>query len=129
VKTVLSILVTLVLVSGIALAAGIDGKWGSEMKRQNPNGEEMVVKTVFDLKAEGSTLTGSVTTSMGGGEGRTAKISDGKIDGNKFSFTLVQETPRGEMKSKYEGTVEGDTLKGTRAMEGREGRPFEAKRQ
>jgi len=37
-------------------------------------------------------------------------------------------SPRGEFKSVYEGTVEGDMLKGTAAREGGQSRPFEAKR-
>ena len=44
---------------------------------------------------------------------------------------LSFDTPNGTMTTKYEGTVEGDTLKGTTLREGGPGepRPFEAKKQ
>ena len=61
-------------------------------------------------------------------EPRTSKIQDGKVDGNKFSFATVVETPNGDMTVNYEGTIEGDTLKGTATREGGQARPFEAKR-
>ena len=51
-------------------------------------------------------------------------ITDGKVDGNKFSFTV----PGGRGPAKFEGTVDGDQLKGTRTPEGRDGQPFTAKR-
>jgi len=50
------------------------------------------------------------------------------IDGNKFAFTTVFSTPNGEYKTLYEGTLEGDTLKGTAGRESGQSRPFEAKR-
>jgi hypothetical protein len=65
---------------------------------------------------------------FGDQEPRTIEIKDGKIDGNKFTFNTVMNTPNGEFKMVYEGTVEGDTLKGTSTREGGQSRPFEAKR-
>jgi hypothetical protein len=115
------------MLAGVALAAAIDGKWVSERK-MNRNGEEMTITQTFDLKSDGAKLTGSIAMKMGDNEPRTSEIKDGKIDGNKFSFTVVMTTPNGEMKTAYEGTVEGDTLKGTAAREGGQARPFEAKK-
>jgi hypothetical protein len=75
-------------------------------------------------------LTGTVSMQFGQMEPRTMEIQEGKIEGNKFSFKTVMETPNGTMTSVYEGTVEGDMLKGTSRREGGQGqgRPFEAKR-
>ncbi len=56
------------------------------------------------------------------------EIQDGKIEGNKFAFSTVFSTPNGEYKTAYEGTVEGDILKGSAGREGGQSRPFEAKR-
>jgi hypothetical protein len=118
---------------GLALAGGIDGKWVSERKMQTPNGEERVIKITMNLKADGANITGNVATPGRDGGERTVDIKEGKLDGNKFSFTTVMETPRGVIKSVYEGTMEGDTLKGAVKREGgpREmpAMPFEAKRQ
>ena len=123
---VLSLL--LCLVAGVALAAGIDGKWLSERK-MNRDGQEFVIKQTFDLKSDGAKLTGTITMAFGDMEPRSMTISDGKVDGNKFSFTATMTTPNGEMKTVYTGAVEGDMLKGTSAREGAEPRPFEAKKQ
>jgi hypothetical protein len=45
--------------------------------------------------------------------GRVIEIGDGKIDGNKFSFKVQIEIERGVRTAMYEGTVDGDQLKGT----------------
>lgn len=122
-KTLTSIVVCFLLAAGIACAAGIDGKWTSE-RRMGEN----TIKITFDLKAEGAALTGKM--SMQRGENAViADIAEGKIDGNKFSFKVTSEGRNGKTTTAYEGTVEGDTLKGTSAREGGEPRPFEAKRQ
>lgn len=127
-KTLVSISLMLCLLCGVAFAAAIDGKWYSERK-MNRDGQEFVIKTTFDLKSDGAKLTGTLTMAFGDMEPRSIPISDGKIDGAKFSFTTVMQTPNGEFKSTYDGTVEGDMIKGTSAREGGEPRPFEAKRQ
>ena len=127
-KKLVSLSLMLFLLCGIALAAGIDGKWLSERK-MNRDGQEFVIKQPFDLKSDGAKLTGAITMAFGDMEPRSITISDGKIDGAKFSFTTVMQTPNGDFKSNWEGTVEGDAIKGTSAREGGEPRPFEAKRQ
>jgi len=99
----------------ILLAAGVDGKWTIET--QGRNGPQ---QSTLTLKSSGATLTGTLE----GGRGGAAEISDGKVDGNKFSFTATA----GRGPAKFEGTVEGDTIKGTRTPEGRDGQPFTGKR-
>ena len=128
-KTLLSILAAFTLLAGFAFAADIDGKWVSERKMSR-GGEERTITTTFDLKSEGSKLSGTMSMSFGTMEPRTSEIKDGKIKGNKFSFKTVMSTPNGEFTTVYEGTVEGDTIKGTTMREGGQGepRPFEAKK-
>lgn len=115
------------LLAGVALAAGIDGKWVSVRKMER-DGQSFTITQTFDLKTDGNKLTGNLTVAFGDQEPRTIEIKDGKIDGNKFSFATVMSTPNGEFKMAYEGTVEGETLKGTAAREGGQSRPFEAKK-
>ena len=59
-------------------------------------------------------------------------ITDGKIAGDMLTFTVTRETPNGKFTTKYNGKVEGDTIKGKIAMD-RGGqtteRDWEAKRQ
>jgi hypothetical protein len=129
----LSFALTLFVLSAVCLsAAGLDGKWAAESKMRAQDGTERTLNMTLDLKSEGGTLTGAVTQTVGpNGDPRTTEIQNGKIDGNKFSFTTVAETPRGTMKWTWEGTVDGDMITGTRSREGGGGRstPFTAKRQ
>jgi hypothetical protein len=92
------------------------------------DGQSFTIIQTFDLKSDGSKLTGTVSMVFGDREPRKMDIQDGKIDGAKFTFATVMSTPNGEFKVAYEGTVEGDVLKGTSTREGGEPRPFEAKR-
>jgi hypothetical protein len=126
-KLLVTILVGLFLLTGLAAAASIDGKWVSERKMDR-DGQSFTITQTFDLKSEGNTLTGKITMAFGDMEPRTMDIKAGKVDGNKFSFTTEMSTPNGDFKIVYEGTVEGDTLKGTSSREGGEPRPFEAKK-
>lgn len=123
---ILSIVLCFVLLAGLAVAAAIDGKWVSERKMER-DGQSFTITQTFDLKADGSKLTGRVTTMFGEREMK-ADIKDGKLDGSKFSFTTVMSTPNGEFKNVYEGTVEAGALKGTSTREGGQSRPFEAKK-
>ncbi|MGD0579344.1 MAG: hypothetical protein ABSC08_10490 [Bryobacteraceae bacterium] len=129
-KAVAATLVLLLVAGFAAFAADIDGKWKAETKRPSRDGSgEITITMLFDLKADGAKLTGNVTLTGPWGE-RQAAVSDGKIDGNKFSFTTTTEGPNGTMTTKYEGTVEGSALKGTSAREGgQRSFPFEAKKQ
>jgi uncharacterized protein (DUF58 family) len=113
------------------LAAGIDGKWVAEQKQRTQDGGERTVNITLELKAAGGALTGTVSQPARGGEDRKTEIKDGKLEGDKFSFTTVTTNQRGEMKFTWTGVVKGDTLEGTRAREGGQGRaqPFTAKRQ
>ncbi len=123
----ITVFLACLLLAGLALAAPIDGKWYSERKVER-DGETFTIKQTFELKAEGSKLTGSIMMVFGDNE-RKLDIQEGKIDGNKFSFSTVMSTPNGEFKVVYTGNVEGDMLKGTSVREGGQERPFQAKRQ
>jgi hypothetical protein len=102
--------VTMLLAATVSLvAADVTGKWVAETPGRNGGPPR---QTVFVLKADGAKLTGTFTG--GGGRGGAAvptEISDGKIDGDKVSFTVKRETPNGPMETKYAGTVSGDELK------------------
>ena len=110
-------------VSFAATAAGIDGKWTSESKR----GDNTIQQTIT-LKSDGGSLTGTVETSFNGNS-RSIDIKNGKVDGNKFSFSMVQRGKQGEITVTWEGTVNGDEMNGTQKREGGDqSRPFTAKR-
>ena len=126
-KLLTVLLMFVFLLAGVATAGEIDGKWVSERKVER-DGQSFTIVQTFDLKAEGANLTGKISMKFGDNEPPAIEIKDGKIEGSKFSFAAVMQTPNGDMKMNYSGNVEGDTLKGTSEREGGQPRPFEAKR-
>lgn len=107
-----------------AFAADLTGKYVAEVP-----GRQGTQTNTFDLKADGAKVTGSVTTPRG-----DQKIDDGKIDGDKLTFTTTMKMGDNDMKMTYTGKVSGEAIEFTRAMEGGQGggRPpatFTAKKQ
>lgn len=100
-----------------AVAAGIDGKWSNLREVGDADGKTYAHTTTIALKADGALLTGTIVQVsaapwMAETNGRTIEIKDGKIDGDKFSFKVTTENKKGERTAIYEGTIEGDRLKG-----------------
>lgn len=107
-------------------AAPIDGKWKLEpvAAKGKAKGAKKVKTLALDLQSTSDKLTGRVIASTGRRE-RAFEIADGKIEGNKFSFTTLQKGKKGERKVLWEGTLEGDTLKGIQAKNGKRKRALE----
>ena len=124
-KKVLFVSVVLLAVALVAIAAdSITGKWPYEMPAFGrggggggaaPAGPPRVV--TMDLKADGMKLTGTVTTpgfARGGGDPpppTTTAITNGKVDGNNFSFEVTRDMGGNSMTTKYEGSVNGAEMK------------------
>jgi hypothetical protein len=106
-----SVIFFLLLAAVAAFAADVSGKWVAQVPGR---GGEMREAT-FTFKADGSNLTGSVTTPRG-----DAPISDGKIDGDDISFNQVLEFNGNQVKLIYKGKVSGGEIKFTRQREGGE---------
>ena len=112
----INLMIAGLLMAAVAVfAAGIDGKWTSEMTARGPDGE-IKVTTTFNLKSSGEALSGTVETA--GPRPGSSEIMEGKIAGNMFSFKTKQTTKKGEMINLWEGTVDGDSLTGSRGREG-----------
>jgi opacity protein-like surface antigen len=117
----------LCLVAVPAFAADVTGTWVAEMAAPKggpgggpggaPGGGPM--KFTFNLKAEGSSLSGTVVGPMG----NENEIVDGKIDNDNVSFAVKIDRMGNEMKINYKGTVSGDEMKLTYSMEGGMGGP------
>ena len=90
--------VLFMFVAGLAFAADIDGNWQGET--QGMGGES--IKIVYTFKADGTTLTGA-TKDMNQSD---VAITDGKIDGNNFSFSV----DIGMGPWKYKGVLSGDQI-------------------
>lgn len=110
----------LLLVTGAALAANIDGKWTGEF--QMPNGNTRPV--TFTFTSDGNTLNGSTS-----GRNGEVKISNGKIDGDNVSFDVVREFQGNSVTQHYTGTVSGSELKLKMQMGDREPREMVLKKQ
>jgi len=133
-KTLATTILILFVVSLMAFAASIDGKWISETKVGDADGGTYTHTSTFTLKSDGEKLTGTVVQVsaapwMRETTGKTFEIKDGKIEGDKFTFKVTRETKEGDRTAVYEGTVQGDQLKGTVKYRGIGiTQPFEGKR-
>ena len=109
--------------------AAIDGTWKGEAKITSKKKEATTVSLTFDLKAEGEKLSGTVQNAAGK-RGREMEVTEGKVEGNKFTFVTVQKTKKkGDVRVTWTGTVEGDGMKGSYNAGRKRSTEFTAKRQ
>ena len=108
-KKLLFVVTIALALSIVAFAADVTGKWTYE---QPGRGGGAPTPVTITLKQDGSKLTGSVPGfGRGGQEAPPTEISDGKVDGNNVSFTVKREMGGQTRVTKYEGTLDGETLK------------------
>jgi hypothetical protein len=103
----------ILLVSTSAFAAPVDGKWTGMI--DTPMGP---VAVAFTFKADGAMLAGSTT----GPDGAEAPIKNGKIDGDKISFSVDLDFGGMAFTLAYAGVVSPDLIKLTADFMGM---PFE----
>jgi hypothetical protein len=104
------------LLAVAALAADVSGKWTAQVQGRGGQTREQTIT----LKADGSALTGSISGPRG-----DAAISDGKIDGDTITFSVVREFNGNSMKMNYTGKVSGDQIQFKVERDGGEGRGME----
>lgn len=85
-----------------ALAADITGRWSGKVDEAD---------IALDLRVDGKKIVGSVTTPYG-----TSAIVDGRINGDAFSFSVVND---GNLVT-YKGAIAGESLTLTVTFGGRE---------
>ena len=85
------------------------GTWTWTMQRPGGGGERTMS---LKLKTEGDKVTGKLTSPGRDGQTRETEIADGKLDGDKISFTVTREFNGNKMTQKFNGTVSGDSIKG-----------------
>jgi hypothetical protein len=90
------------LLAVAAWAADVTGKWTAEVQ-----GRQGTQTVTMNLKADGAALTGSFQGARGG----AVDISDGKVDGDKISFSITREFQGNSIKILYQGTAAGDEIK------------------
>jgi len=97
----LMLALALLFVAGVAFGADVDGKWDGIWKIPG-----MEIPVSYTFKADGAALTGTSS----GPENTTIPIKDGKIDGNKISFTVPINFNGQEVKMEYKGVVSPDKI-------------------
>jgi hypothetical protein len=109
-KMFLSVCAALLLTFSAAnafAATDVTGVWTGKVV--GPNGDDFQI--TFTFKQDGVKLTGTMGGPMGGDP---MEISDGKIDGDKLSFSVSFNG----MTMKHEGVISGDTIKLTTKADG-----------
>jgi|SRR3954452_8543621 hypothetical protein len=103
--------------------ANATGTWTWTFSGQNGQSRDVTLK----LKQDGDKLTGKIS-----GRNNDTEIEDGKISGKDVSFKVTREFNGNKMTTKYNGKLEGDTIKGKTEFTTRDGesrtRDWEAKR-
>jgi hypothetical protein len=92
----------LLLTAASCFAADVDGKWTGTMN--TPNGD---VPVNFTFKADGATLSGSTS----GPDGAEVKIADGKVSGEKITFSVTIDFQGMPFTMNYTGTVAKEQIK------------------
>jgi hypothetical protein len=92
----------LLLMALPAFAADVNGKWSGAI--DTPNGP---VQVSFVFKVDGPTLSGSTT----GPDGNSLMLKNGKVDGDKISFSIDVNFGPDPTTFNYTGVVTGSEIK------------------
>ncbi|MGD8896776.1 MAG: hypothetical protein PVJ73_12140 [Acidobacteriota bacterium] len=94
--------------AGAAVAGDVAGTWTAEFDSQIG-----VQKYTYVFKVDGETLTGTATGERMG-ETVEVEITDGKVVGDKVTFTEMLDFQGQQIPISYTGTIAGDEIKFTR---------------
>lgn len=89
--------------TGSAQSADITGEWEVEMTDQDP----AITRAWYEFKVEGSKLTGSA---MGFMEDERPLL-DGRVADDRVFFSLKEYVGNRVVEYRYQGKVDGDTIK------------------
>jgi hypothetical protein len=109
------------LLSLASVARAQDAKVNGSWDLSSPGRDGNMMTQTLTLQQDGSKLTGTLKGQRG-----EAPVT-GTISGNNISFSVTRNTPNGDVKIDYTGTVQGDAMKGTFMVMGN-GRDWSAKR-
>ena len=98
-----NLIIGILLAAASCFAADVDGKWSGTMN--TPNGDFPVN---FTFKADGAKLTGTTTGPAG-----DIAIADGKVDGEKISFSVTFDFGGMPLTMNYSGAISTDQIKFT----------------
>jgi phage shock protein E len=99
----LSLLTGALLLVGTAVqAADADGNWIWKNPGRNGGAPR---ESVLSLKTDSSQLSGNLSTPGRDGKPTDTPITNGKVDGNNFSFAIVRQFNGNSVTISYSGTV------------------------
>jgi hypothetical protein len=101
-RAVLLGVLAMLFVSMPVAAATVDGKWAGSL--ETPMG---TIPVSYEFKADGAVLMGTTGTPDGG----TVAIKNGKVDGDKISFTVDLDFGGMAFTLSYTGVVAADNIK------------------
>jgi len=90
-------------------AAEVTGTWKAVVKT-----EKGTINRTFVFKQDGTSLTGKTTSDRWG----TSAIKNGKIEGDRLSFTITVDIEFGAVKIAMTGKVMGDVIQMTAEVSG-----------
>lgn len=93
-RRLVAALIAVLAIAATAFAADVNGKWVGSV--DTPNGP---FELTYEFKADGETLTGTVTSQMG-----TVALSNGKIAGETLTYDVEIDTG----KIAHEATVNAE---------------------
>ncbi len=96
------LLVLMIVFALCASAADVTGAWKGTA--DTPNGP---IERTFMFKVDGNKLTGETSSQMMG----KSTIMDGKVDGDKLTFSITVKFQDQEVKLNYTGKVSGDEIR------------------
>jgi hypothetical protein len=102
-KKLIFLIPFLALYTMLAAAADVTGKWIAQV----PGRDGQTREVVYNFKASGASLTGT----MSGPQGADVQIADGKVDGDNISFSVKLEFNGNSIVRNYSGVVSGDEIK------------------
>jgi len=106
------VFVLTIAIAGVVVAASfkdeVAGKWSLTV---DAPGE--AVQVVLDLKQDGETVTGTMSSGVGGGN-----ITKGTFKDKKLTATITADIQGSPTELGLEGTVDGDKISGTIAAHG-----------
>lgn len=110
-----------------AQAQDVTGTWTFTYSQMGRGGQAMERSQDFTFEQAGAVVTGTTMMQMGGRPGgaggnppapQEIAITDGKMDGNKLTFSFTRGMGQRSMTQTFAGTVTGDTMEGTITMAG-----------
>jgi hypothetical protein len=105
IRTIPAIALLLVLLTSIAHADGLLGKWTTEFDSQIG-----VQKYVLEFKESGDRIVGFATFERSIGNG-SVELKEIKLDGEKVSFSEPLSFDGNEITIRYSGTLTGNEMK------------------